>query len=1032
MIPFGGLLLFAGRLGDLVGAKRMFLAGIALFTPASLVCGLAQNPETLVAARFVQGVGGALAAAVVLGLVVSTFPNAIEQAKAIGLYAFVSSAGAALGLLLGAWITEALSWHWTFFINVPLGLLVLPLGARLVDDERVVLDDRSIDVPGVLLITSGLMLTVYTIVRFADGATPLTWALVGISAALLAAFVVRQRTARNPLVPLSIFRARNVAWANMVQALMIAGMGGMFFLGTLYLRQVLGLSAMEVGLAFLPTALMVAVISLKATPRLMEKIDPKTVLVPGLLLITAGLALLAVAPADGDYWRDVLPAMVLLGAGAGLGYPSSLTMVMADATAADRGLRSGLVNTTQQVGPAIGLAVLATVAADRTTTLVSRGSTHAEALTGGYHLAFWIGSGASLVALVLTVLFLRPAVPTSVPKTLDRARASQRLTQDHTGLSDPDFLALGLGGTNMMAMLWSVAMGRRAVGVELRGSPYVSVMRWTMREEIYHHLAMIDSMMLERYGEDLLPRLGDGRPFRLADCFFSRHTRAGSVRGDEVVTGFESDAHIGGLARHYETIDDRYREGRAHREINVLDPLEGPEGLDPAALEHDLSDVLGSQSMFQVGAEELLVMLRRYLEGLEQIDRDRGEALPRVRVLPYHRVATSESSDRERRWLPSALRRTPVAERGFERTADGRVRVRVEAVRELDYRGAFRRVRVPYSETVDLGTPGLIMIAEGLDSPDAARLGFRQETVCVDRGDGRGPVPAEADFLVGNVDIYLADRIRVRRASEFDQAGNEYWVHQRCVGHEEDAQIGWTMLEVPPYKTFDPIQAGLVPAGTPKDSKPYFAGHQFLLRRYFLDQTAQLTEIPRRAIEYNQLSYGPKLFTVTERIGLDALVAANAVVAGDSFGNSHHLTSGGINTGMLGHGLRVLRYWQARESGSSASDAARDLADGIRADTRALIDLCEQDFRAAPPAAPPRKQQRLLAGATRQRRSIFPQRYPDEWSRIQLRTGKIFAYNLPMLDPEHPDTREAQPVGAMSGAPPSASERKDPLGAARA
>ncbi|MCO5969052.1 MFS transporter [Actinoallomurus soli] len=1011
VIPFGGLQLFAGRLGDLIGPKRLFIGGIALFTAASLACGLAQTREMLIAARFAQGVGGALAAAVVLSIVVAMFPKPGEQAKAIGMYSLISSVGAALGLVVGAAMTEAIDWHWVFFINLPIGVLAIVLGLRLLDDEREA-GERGIDAIGAVLITACLMLAVYTIVQSSgpDGSAARTWALAGVSVLLLAAFVVRQATARNPLVPLGIFRARNVSAANLVQALMVAGMSGMFFLGALYLQQVLRLSVLEVGFAFVPTATLVAVCSIKVAPKLMKKVDARTVLLPGLLCITAGLLLLSLAPADGDYFTDVLPAMLLLGVGAGIGYPSALTIVLVDATTSDRGLRSGLVNTTQQIGPAIGLAILATVAANRTGSQAGHGHTAAEALTSGYHLAFLVGAGFAAAGIALTLLLVKPAVPRSAPNVLDATRTRQANELEYVGVTDPDFLTLGMGGTGMMAMLWSVAMGRRAVGVELRGSPYVSVMRWTVSEDVYHHLALIDQMMLERYGEEGVPRRGDGVLLKLADCFYTPYTDPGSVRGDEIVTGFAADSHIGGVARHHEHIDDRWRDGRPHREVSMPEQINPPAAVDPALQGRPMREVLDSPSSFQVGAEELLVVLRRYLEGIEAMDLARGVP-PRVRILAYHRaVAPADRAERSgwRRVLP---RRRVRDEEPFVAGPDGRVRIRVEAVRELDYKGSFRRVRVPNSEIVDLGTPRLFMIAQGADSRDARRLGFQQQPVCIDHGDGRGPVPAESDYLAGNVDIYLGDRIRHRVASDFDADGNEYWVRQVAIGHEGDAQIGWVLAEVPEYVTFDPILAGLVPPGTPKGSKRFFAGHQFLLRKYFLDQISLITEIPRDEMERNQLSYGPKLFTITERVGQDALVAPNGVVAGDSFGNGHFLHSGGVITGLVGHAWRVLRYWQAVDAGTDERTAIRRLADEIKADTDDWVAHSAPLFaRPAPTATVAQPQemerQRALAEATRYRRSIVPQNYPDEWSRIQLRTGRIYAFNLPPIDPVPPALRE--------------------------
>jgi len=1004
VIPFGGLLLFAGRLGDLIGPKRLFVGGLGLFTLASLACGLAQDPTWLVTARFLQGIGGALAAAVVLSMVVALFPKPGEQAKAIGVYTFVSSAGSAVGLVVGAILTEALNWHWIFFVNVPLGLVTVLLGRWLLDDEREEGRENSVDLPGAALITATLMLAVYTIINASDPAT--TWVrtvvLTAVCLALLVGFVVRQLTAVNPLVPLSIFRARNVAWANVVQALMIAGVGGMFFLGALYLRSVLRLSPMQTGLAFLPTALAVAFISLEATPKLLDKVDARTILLPGLLVLVVGLLLLARVPTDGNYLVDVLPAMAIVGVGAGFAYPSALTVIMADATTGDRGLRAGLANTTQQIGPAIGLAVLAAAANARTGALLSERHAPADALTGGYRLAFLLGAAFVAAAALATLFRVRPAVPRTVPNALDRAAEDiGGLRRDLTGAADPDFLALGLGGTNMMAMLWTVALGRRAVGVELRGSPYVSVMRWTVREDLYHHLVEIDRLMAERFGEDRLPKRGDGRCYRLAECFYTPYTTAGSVRGDEVVTAFEGDSHIGGVARHHEFIDDRWVDGRPNRTITRIEKSPPGEPL----LGRDMATVLATPAAFQVGAEELLIVLRRYLEDLEQLDL-RGCYEPRVRLFPYHRVPHGEWGRRS--WRGSRRHRARPDEDGFSIDPDGQIRIRIEAVRELDYKGAFRRVRVPNTEVVDLGVPKLFMIAENRDGVDAERLGFVPEPVTIDHGDGRGPVPAEVDILASNVDVYFDQRIRRRSGSTFDRQGNEYWVRNISIGHEEDAQIGWTLFEVPAFMAFDPVTAGLVPPRTDLTSKEFFAGHQFLLRKFFLDQLALMTEIPRIVLDANQLSYGPKLFTIKETIGRDALVAPNGVVGGDSFGTGHYIDSGGVNVGLIGHAYEVLRYWQAVDAGTDQAVAIRALADGIKACTQAWNDASEPEF-----AQPKSKLQgaaraawyAMLAEATRYRRSIVPQNYPDEWSRILLKTGKIYTYDIPPLQETPPEER---------------------------
>src|SRR4051794_6249994 len=307
LIAFGGLLLLAGRLGDLIGRKRVFLAGLAVFTTASLVCGLADSEGLLIGARFVQGIGGAATSAVILGMIVTMFPEPGSQARAIGVYSFVASAGASLGLLLGGVLTQGLSWHWIFFVNLPIGLATAVLAVRLIDGDRGVGFERGADVPGAGLVTGALMLGVYTILSVSDygWGSAHTIVLGAIAVALLLAFVARQASAAAPLVPLRIFRSRNVSGSNAIQMLMVAGLFGMFFLGVLYLQHVLGYDAIETGLAFLPVALLIGTLSLGISPRLVMRFGARATLVPGLTLIAAGLAWFARAPVDGSYLADV-------------------------------------------------------------------------------------------------------------------------------------------------------------------------------------------------------------------------------------------------------------------------------------------------------------------------------------------------------------------------------------------------------------------------------------------------------------------------------------------------------------------------------------------------------------------------------------------------------------------------------------------------------------------------------------------------------------------------------------------------------
>jgi len=411
LIAFGGLLLLAGRLGDLVSRKGVFLVGLGVFTVASLLCGFAQSQGMLVGARFLQGAGGAMTSAVILGMIVTMFPEPREQAKAIGVFAFVASAGGAVGLLVGGVLTQAINWHWIFFVNVPIGITAAALAGRLIHPDRGIGFGDGADAPGAVLITGSLMLGVYTIV---EPAADLGWSagrtlvLGALSLVLLAAFVAREATARSPLVPLRIFCSRNVTGANLIQVLSVAGMFGMFFLGALYLQRILAYDALKTGLAFLPVTILMGILSVRYTDRLVMRFGARPLVLGGLALFMAGLALFTRAPVDGDYVSHVLPVMVLLGTGAGLCFPALMTLAMSGATASDAGLASGLINTTAQVGGALGLAVLATLSAARSKELIEAGESTAAALTSGYHLAFGIGAALVAVALVLAITVLEP------------------------------------------------------------------------------------------------------------------------------------------------------------------------------------------------------------------------------------------------------------------------------------------------------------------------------------------------------------------------------------------------------------------------------------------------------------------------------------------------------------------------------------------------------------------------------------------------------------------------------------------------
>ncbi|MFL6132237.1 MAG: MFS transporter [Nocardioidaceae bacterium] len=424
LVSFGGLLLLAGRLGDLISRRGVFLAGLVVFTCASLLCGFAGGEAMLVVARVLQGLGGAMTSAVILGMIVTLFPESGERAKAIGVFAFVASAGGSIGLLAGGVVTQLVSWHWIFFLNVPIGAATAVLAVRCVAPDRGPGLDDGADLIGAVLVTASLMLGVTTIVGPAAArgwVDPGTLALGLVSVSLLAGFVAREATAANPLMPLRIFRSRNVSGANIVQALTVAGMFGMFFLGVLYVQTVLGFDALHTGLAFLPTSLVMGTLSVRYSASLIDRLGARTVLVPGLVLIAAGLALFARVPVQGSYLVDVLPGTLLLGAGVGVSFPALMMLSMSGATASDAGLASGLVNTTVQVGAALGLAVLATLSGSRTEALLARGVPAPIATTAGFQRGFLVAAALVVVAVCVAMTVLRDMdAPVDSEPTADR------------------------------------------------------------------------------------------------------------------------------------------------------------------------------------------------------------------------------------------------------------------------------------------------------------------------------------------------------------------------------------------------------------------------------------------------------------------------------------------------------------------------------------------------------------------------------------------------------------------------------------
>jgi EmrB/QacA subfamily drug resistance transporter len=401
LVAFAGLLLLAGRLADLVGGKRVFLVGLVVFTTASFLCGLAGSQPVLIAARFAQGIGGALSSAVILAMIVTMFPERGDQAKAFGVFSFVASAGASVGLVAGGVITQIVSWHWIFFVNVPLGIVTVTLAHRLLPGDRGAGLAEGADVLGAALVTGSLMLGVYAIVS-ASG-------LIGLVAvALLAAFVVRQARASRPILPLRLFRSPILSGANAVQALLSAAFLSFFFLASLDLERVLGYGPLALGLGFLPVAVVMGCFSVKFSAGLVMRFGAYRVAIAGQLVVAVALFLLAFGPEHVVYARDLLLPMALLGLGGGLSMPALTMIAMSDTPPADSGLASGLLNTTGQVGGALGLALFATIAATRTAALSGSGTSALPALAGGYHAAWLVAAFVVVVTIGITAATLRP------------------------------------------------------------------------------------------------------------------------------------------------------------------------------------------------------------------------------------------------------------------------------------------------------------------------------------------------------------------------------------------------------------------------------------------------------------------------------------------------------------------------------------------------------------------------------------------------------------------------------------------------
>ena len=413
MLTFGGFLLLGGRLGDLYGHRRVFLAGLVLFTLASLACGVSTSQGLLVAARAVQGLGGAVVSAVSLSLIMNLFTEPADRAKAMGVYGFVCAGGGSIGVLLGGLLTSTLSWHWIFLVNLPIGVAVYALCVALLPGARGHAHGEKLDVAGAVTVTLSLMLAVYGVVNGneAGWGSAQTLGLLGAAVVLLAAFIAIESRVRHPLMPLGLFRLRSVSVANVVGVLWAAAMFAWFFISALYMQLVLNYTPMQIGLAFLPANVIMAVFSLGLSARIVMRFGIRKPLAAGLWLAAIGLALFARAPVNGSFVVDVLPGMMLLGLGAGMAFNPVLLAAMSEVSPTDSGLASGVVNTAFMMGGALGLAVLASAAAARTASMEAAGAQLPLALTGGYNLAFLVGAVFAAAAGLIGVLLLRSAMP---------------------------------------------------------------------------------------------------------------------------------------------------------------------------------------------------------------------------------------------------------------------------------------------------------------------------------------------------------------------------------------------------------------------------------------------------------------------------------------------------------------------------------------------------------------------------------------------------------------------------------------------
>lgn len=989
-LPMPGILLVANRCRELVGDRQMFVAGAALFAIASAIGGLATSIETLLVARVVQGIGAGLCLAFSLSFIAITFANAKDQKRAYHLHGLVVLGAGVAGLVLGALLVRVLSWPAIFLVNLPLCGVALWKTTPLLDDLRGDNAEALVDGVGAVGLTAVLLLITGTATSFATSgleARPLTLlALTVVTTAAALRWQVRETSSIAHLLKLDTSTLRLPI---LIATLTAASAGGLLFLATLQLTRGALLGPIGVGLALTPGAVVMVYAKKAVAPRLVRRIGTRALLVRAVGAMLVGLVGYAVlGPSTGSVFA-IIAATILVGGGFGLSVAPQHELF--EISVQDDGAeRRTLFEACRFAGAGLGIVALAAIA-----------QVPGIRATSALLLAAVVAALAALVVLVVVLKTVERAAPLPPDAQQRPMDADDRLV----GAKDPDFLALGLGGTGMMAMLWSIARGRRAVGVELRGDPYLQFMQWRLSEDLYHHLAEIDRLILERYGEDRIPRRGTGALFRLSDCFFVRGSEngGGEGRADEVIAGFHGANHVGGASQRIESVDDRWVDGEPRRTLESYPVEEPTTDPDLSVLDRPFEEVLSSQFQIQVNAEDFLLILRRYLQGLERIDLEGGHE-PRCRLFTFHR-AVPDLDDAGNPFGPN--------EEGFVREADGRVRVRIEAVRELDERDRYRRIREPGTEVLDLGIPKLFMVSQGLNSPDAKRLGLEQKVVEIDHRDGRGPRSAEADYIVGLIGLRVGNKVRQRIASIFDDDGQEYWSRQSVIGHEGISEAGWMAIEVPDHEAFDPIEKGLVPPGMRRGSPEYYGAYKYLLRDHYLDQVALLTGVPKRELLRTLSLVLPRIVTVVEKVGQDALLAENGVVAGDSFGNGHFITRGGAVVGLMGHALRVNQFWQNLDEGSEAQ-SVRALADAIKKDTDTWLRLSEAEFRQPAPmkatADGIQAYERRIDEARTHRRSMASFDYRDDWSRLVVFPGRLYMAGLEPLDPTHPDASNVRKI----------------------